>query len=74
MTGFMPKIANSTARGVALCLNSLRGIVIAAIHHARDRRAARAAARELNWSGTKLTDEMERKMIAQLTRNRNFRV
>jgi hypothetical protein len=44
-----------------------------AVQRARGRTAAREAERDLETSGEKLTDEMERKMMEQLTRNRSFR-
>jgi hypothetical protein len=42
--------------------------------HADDRKAARQAKRNATCSEVKLTDEMERKMIQQLMRNRGFRL
>jgi alkylation response protein AidB-like acyl-CoA dehydrogenase len=67
-------VASLRAAGAARLVGFLRGVVRAALRHARDRRAARAAERDLYLSDQKLTDEMERKMIAHLTRNRGFRL
>lgn len=44
-----------------------------AVRRPRDRAAARLAEQDLGISDEKLTDEMERKMMEQLTRNRSFR-
>jgi len=61
-------VASLRAAGAARVVDFLRGVVAAAIRRVRDRKAARAAKRDLYLSGQKLTDEMERKMIAQHTR------
>jgi hypothetical protein len=74
MNGLMSKISSSSDRSFARCLGFLRDAVGAAIRYARNRRAARQAERNLRCSGQKLTDEMERRMIARLMRNRNFRL
>jgi len=66
-------VARLRAAGAARVGDFLRGVVGASIRYVRDRRAARAAKRDLYLSGQKLTDEMERKMIAHLMRNRSFR-
>jgi hypothetical protein len=66
-------LASLSARGVARCHGFLRRI-FGAIQHAHDRKAAREAERYLGLSGQKLTDEMERKMMQRLTRNRNFQL
>ena len=47
--------------------------IFEAIRHAHERKAAREIERHLGFSGQKLTDEMERKMMERLTRNQNFR-
>jgi hypothetical protein len=74
MSGFAGHgVANLRAAGAARFIDFLRGVVAASTRYLRDRRAARAAKRELYLSGQKLTDEMERKMIARLTRNCSFR-
>jgi hypothetical protein len=65
--------AGLRAAGAARFTEFLRGVAGASIRYVRDRRAARAAKRDLYLSGQKLTDEMERKMIAQFTRNYSFR-
>jgi hypothetical protein len=44
-----------------------------AFQRARGQTATRDAEQDLETSGEKLTDEMERKMMEQLTRNRSFR-
>jgi hypothetical protein len=66
-------VARLRAAGAARFIVFVRGVVRASIRYVRDRRAARAARRNLYLSDQKLTDEMERKMIAHLTRNRSFR-
>lgn len=66
-------VARLRAAGAARFIDFLRGFVGAPFRHIRDRRAARVAKREFYLSEQKLTDEMERKMIAHLTRNRSFR-
>lgn len=66
-------VANLRAAGAARVIDFLRGVVGASIRYVRDRRAARAAKRDLYLSEQKLTDEMERKMIAHLMRNSSFR-
>jgi hypothetical protein len=43
-----------------------------AIRQAKDREAAQEAESLLESSGTKFTDDMERKMLERVTRNRNF--
>ena len=60
------------ACGVARCHGFLRRI-FDAVRRAHDRKAAREVERHLGFSGRKLTDEMERKMMERLTRNQNFR-
>jgi len=64
-------VASLSTRGFARCLGFLRRMFIA-IQNAHDRKAAREVERYLGLSGEKLTDEMERKMMERLTRNRNF--
>ena len=63
--------ASWSACGVARCHGFVRRI-FDAIQHAHKRKAAREVERYLGLSGEKLTDEMERKMMERLTRNRNF--
>jgi hypothetical protein len=64
-------LASLSALGVTRGQNFVRRI-FNAIRHAHERKAARVAERHLGLSGQKLTDEMERKMMERLTRNRNF--
>jgi hypothetical protein len=64
-------LAILSARGVARCQDFVRRI-FHALRHAHDRKAAREAERLLGISGQKLTDEVERKMMEDLTRNHNF--
>lgn len=64
-------LANLLARGVARCLGFARRL-FDAIQQARARKAAREVECYLGLSGEKLTDEMERKMMERITRNRNF--
>ena len=58
--------------GAARCHGFVRRI-FDAIRRAHERKAAREIERLLGFSGQKLTDEMERKMMERLTRNQNFR-
>jgi DNA-binding FadR family transcriptional regulator len=64
-------LASLSALLVTRCRNFVRRI-FTAIQHGHERKAAREAERHLGLSGQKLTDEMERKMMERLTRNRNF--
>lgn len=66
-------VAGLRAAGASRFIDFLRGVVGTPIRYVRDRRAARAAKRDLYLSEQKLTDEMERKMIEHLMRNRSFR-
>jgi hypothetical protein len=66
-------VAALRAAGAARFIALLRGVVGASLRYVRDRRAARASRRDFYLAGQKLTDEMERKMIAQFTRNCSFR-
>jgi hypothetical protein len=65
--------ANLRAAGAARFIDFLCGVAGAPIRYLHDRRAARAAKRDLYLSEQKLTDEMERKMMARLIRNHSFR-
>lgn len=66
-------VASLRAAGAVRFIDFLRGVVGTSIRYFRDRRATRAAKRDLYLSELKLTDEMERKMIAHLTRHTSFR-
>jgi hypothetical protein len=60
------------APGAARC-RGLAHRLFDAIRQACQRQAAEEAERCLGLSGEKLTDEMERKMMERLMRNRSFR-
>jgi hypothetical protein len=66
-------VSSLRAAGAARFIDFLRGVVAASIRYVRERRAPRVAKRDLYLSEQKLTDEMERKMIARLTRYHSFR-
>lgn len=67
-----PGGASLASRGVAGCRGLVRRI-FNAVQCRRSRKAEREAAQSLGVSGEKLTDEMERRMMEDLTRNRSFR-
>jgi hypothetical protein len=64
--------AASLARGLIRCRDLVRRI-FGAMRRAHDREAAQEIESLLGISGQKFTDELERKMMERLTRNRNFR-
>ena len=67
-------IASLFFRGVARCDGLVRRIFNAAVQHGRGRKAGREAKRNLNLSDLKLTDEMERKMMERLLRDRSIKL
>jgi hypothetical protein len=64
-------LASLSALGVTRCRNFVCRI-FTTIQHAHECKAAREVERHVGLSGQKLTDEMERKMMERLIRNRNF--